>query len=48
VHTWPERGFAAFDVFMCGAAQPQKAIGVLEAAFKPKRVVVGEYKRGIV
>jgi S-adenosylmethionine decarboxylase len=48
VHTWPERGFAAFDVFMCGAAQPQKAIGVLEGAFKPKRVVVGEYKRGIV
>jgi len=23
VHTWPERDFAAFDVFMCGtAAQP--------------------------
>ena len=48
VHTWPEKGFAAFDVFMCGAAQPSKAIAVLEAAFKPKRVVVGEHKRGIV
>ena len=48
VHTWPEKGFAAFDVFMCGAAQPTKAIAVLEAAFKPKRVVVGEHKRGIV
>lgn len=48
VHTWPERGFAAFDVFMCGAAEPTKAIAVLEAAFKPKRVVVGEHKRGIV
>ena len=48
VHTWPEKGFAAFDVFMCGAAQPTKAIAVLEAAFRPTRVVVGEHKRGIV
>ena len=22
VHTWPERDYAAFDVFMCGDAQP--------------------------
>ena len=47
VHTWPEKGFAAFDVFMCGAAQPLKTIAVLEAAFRPKRVVVGEHKRGV-
>lgn len=46
VHTWPEKGFAAFDVFMCGAAEPTKAIAVLEAAFRPSRVVVGEHKRG--
>ncbi len=48
VHTWPERGFAAFDVFMCGAAEPSKAIAVLEAAFRPSRVVVGEHKRGTI
>jgi S-adenosylmethionine decarboxylase len=48
VHTWPEKGFAAFDVFMCGEAQPLKTIAVLEAAFRPDRVVVGEHKRGIV
>lgn len=47
VHTWPEKGFAAFDVFMCGAAQPLKTIAVLEAAFRPSRVVVGEHKRGV-
>ena len=28
VHTWPERGYAAFDVFMCGDAEPRKALGV--------------------
>ncbi len=48
VHTWPEKGFAAFDVFMCGDAQPELAVPVLEAAFKPKRVVVEEIKRGVV
>jgi S-adenosylmethionine decarboxylase len=48
VHTWPEKGFAAFDVFMCGAAEPLKTIPVLEAAFRPKRVVVGEHRRGVL
>jgi S-adenosylmethionine decarboxylase len=47
-HTWPEKGFAAFDVFMCGDAQPELAIPVLKAAFKPKRVVVEEIKRGVI
>jgi S-adenosylmethionine decarboxylase len=48
VHTWPEKGFAAFDVFMCGDAQPELAVPVLKAAFKPKRVVVEEIKRGVI
>ncbi|MCL4127043.1 UNVERIFIED_CONTAM: hypothetical protein GTU68_010892 [Idotea baltica] len=26
VHTWPEAGYAAFDVFMCGDAQPWNAV----------------------
>ena len=24
VHTWPEKGYAAFDVFMCGDSKPRK------------------------
>ncbi len=48
VHTWPERGYAAFDVFMCGDAEPRKALKVLEAAFAPERVVVGIHKRGVL
>jgi S-adenosylmethionine decarboxylase len=48
VHSWPERDFAAFDVFMCGDAQPEKAIAVLEAAFIPSRVVVDTLLRGDV
>lgn len=48
VHTWPERGFAAFDVFMCGNAEPEKCIPVLKTAFSPEGVNVGEHLRGIV
>ena len=48
VHTWPERGYAAFDVFMCGGAEPRKALSVLKAAFNPGRIVIGEHKRGVL
>lgn len=46
VHSWPECGYAAFDVFMCGDAQPHKAVDVLKAAFGPSRVRVTEHLRG--
>jgi len=48
VHTWPERGYAAFDVFMCGDAEPKKALSVFKRAFHPGRMVVGEHKRGVL
>ena len=48
VHTWPEKGYAAFDVFMCGDAEPRKAMDVFKAAFNPGRIVVGEHKRGVL
>ena len=47
VHTWPERNYAAFDVFMCGDAEPRAAVAVLEAAFRPGRVEIGEHLRGL-
>jgi S-adenosylmethionine decarboxylase len=48
IHTWPERDFAAVDIFMCGACDPHTAIPVLEAAFTPARIDVGEQRRGRV
>jgi S-adenosylmethionine decarboxylase len=48
VHTWPERGYAAFDIFMCGGAEPRRALSVLRNAFEPGRVVIGEHKRGVL
>lgn len=46
VHTWPERDYAAFDVFMCGDAQPENSIAVLKRAFTPQRLAVSEELRG--
>ena len=46
IHTWPEVGYAALDVFMCGSADPDKCIPVLREAFSAKRVGVSELLRG--
>jgi S-adenosylmethionine decarboxylase len=46
IHTWPEAGYAALDVFMCGTAEPDKCIPVLREAFSAKRVGVNELLRG--
>jgi len=46
IHTWPEAGYAALDVFMCGSADPDKCVPVLREAFSAKRVGVNELLRG--
>jgi S-adenosylmethionine decarboxylase len=46
VHTWPERDYAAFDIFMCGDASPENALPVLKRAFMPERFEVKEMLRG--
>jgi len=37
IHTWPEFGFAAADIFMCGDSHPERALSVVVAALKPLR-----------
>ena len=46
IHTWPEHGFAAADIFMCGEAQPQRALAVIDAALKPASRSVQTIARG--
>lgn len=48
VHTWPERGFAAFDIFMCGSCDPENALPVLQEYFRPERLESSLQKRGLV
>jgi S-adenosylmethionine decarboxylase len=46
IHTWPERDFAAIDIFMCGACDPHLSIPVLKETFKPATVNLDEQRRG--
>ena len=46
IHTWPEVGFAAADIFMCGDAEPRLALAVIEAALAPRSRTVRTIERG--
>jgi len=48
IHTWPERDFAAIDIFMCGACDPLKAVPALEHGFKPAESKISEQRRGVI
>jgi S-adenosylmethionine decarboxylase len=45
IHTWPEDGFAAADIFMCGAARPQLALDLIQAALAPHSRVLHTVRR---
>ncbi len=48
VHTYPEFGYAAIDVFTCGnKTDPYKALKRFKAIFKPQYVLTNEVKRGV-
>lgn len=48
VHTWPEEGYAALDVYTCGEkADPEKAVDYILEKFKAQYAHVSEVKRGI-
>jgi S-adenosylmethionine decarboxylase len=46
IHTWPEFGFAAADIFMCGDAAPQLGLDVIERALRPGWRIVQTIERG--
>lgn len=47
IHTWPERNFAAIDIFMCGECNPHDALPTIERAFQPGNVQINETRRGL-
>lgn len=47
IHTWPEHGYAAIDLFFCGRhTHPEKAIDVLRSALAPQNENIQKIKRG--
>ena len=48
VHTWPERDYIAFDIFMCGDTCPEASAEYLINSFRPKKKVLKKIKRGVI
>lgn len=49
IHTWPELGYAAVDVFTCGEkVNPWDACNYLAEMFKADEVNASEIKRGLM
>ncbi len=48
IHTWPERNYAAVDIFMCGGCTPYRTLPVLKRAFLPTSVQLCEQRRGVL
>ena len=47
IHTWPEHGYFAADLFFCGAGQPKLAMEILQTALQAKKIKVRELDRGM-
>jgi len=49
IHTWPEYGYAAIDIFTCGdVLKPETAANYLVDKFQSKNPSVMEVKRGML
>ena len=47
IHTWPDQGFAAIDLFLCGTTEPERALTCIEHRLGPARLVVHRQRRGL-
>lgn len=48
IHTWPEYGYAAVDIFTCGDTDTWAAFDYLEEQFKAKNYSAIEMRRGVI
>jgi S-adenosylmethionine decarboxylase len=46
VHTWPEKQYAAFDIFMCGSSDPNLAVHSIINHYNPKMWHIKVVNRG--
>lgn len=49
IHTWPEYGYAAIDIYTCGKSiDPWRALEVVRDELRPDTVTIMEFKRGLM
>ncbi len=46
IHTWPEYGYFAADLFFCGQGKPVEAMKILQHALQAKEAKMSEIDRG--
>lgn len=46
IHTWPEKGCAAIDIYTCGLSNPEHAVWHCITEFKPKEHSSNCFDRG--
>ncbi len=46
IHTWPEHGYFAADLFFCGQGKPDLAMKLLQTALQAKKIKITEVTRG--
>ncbi len=46
LHEWPEHRFAAFDIFVCGTADPEPAVALIRDRFPGARITAQIIDRG--
>ena len=47
IHTWPEHGYAAIDLFMCGQAQVDLALQFLQLKLRSETQTIQMVQRGL-
>ena len=47
-HTWPQREYVAFDIFMCGDTSPEASVEYLIKTLKPKKKILKKIKIGVI
>jgi S-adenosylmethionine decarboxylase len=46
LHEWPEHRFVAFDVFVCGSADPEPAVAMIRSRFPSAHLETKVINRG--
>ncbi len=47
IHTWPEDGYAAVDIFMCGTCDPRCAVEEIVTSLKATKHTTNLFYRGL-